>query len=40
LQITIPAGTSTNLNFWLNVTTSETTTKTVFDRLFIEVRNT
>lgn len=39
-QITIPAGTSPSLNFWLNVTTSETTTTTVFDRLFIEVRST
>lgn len=39
-QITIPAGTSPNLNFWLNITTSETTTTTVFDRLFIEVRST
>lgn len=39
-QITIPAGTSPSLNFWLNITTSETTTTTVFDRLFIEVRNT
>jgi subtilase family protein/BACON domain-containing protein len=39
-QITIPAGTSPSLNFWLNVTTLETTTTTVFDRLFIEVRST
>jgi Zn-dependent metalloprotease len=38
--ITIPAGTSPNLNFWLNVTTSEATNAPVFDRLFIEVRST
>src|SRR5918993_1837012 len=29
-----------NLNFWLNVTTSEAAGASVFDRLFIEVRNT
>jgi hypothetical protein len=28
------------LTFWLNVTSSETTTTTQFDRLFIEVRST
>ncbi len=39
-QITIPAATSPNLNFWLNVTSSETTTTTQFDRIFIEVRST
>ncbi|MBP6820070.1 MAG: S8 family serine peptidase [Acidobacteria bacterium] len=39
-QITIPSGTSPSLNFWLNVTSSETTTTTQFDRLFVEVRNT
>lgn len=39
-QITIPAATSPNLNFWLNVTTSEATNAIVFDRLFIEVRST
>ena len=39
-QITIPAGCSKNLSFWLNVTSSETTTTTQFDRIFIEVRNT
>jgi hypothetical protein len=39
-QITIPAATSPSLNFWLNVTSNETTTTTVFDRLFIEVRST
>ncbi|MEW6130033.1 MAG: S8 family serine peptidase [Acidobacteriota bacterium] len=38
--ITIPAGCSKNLSFWLNVTSSETTTTTQFDRLFIEVRST
>ncbi|MBP1643897.1 MAG: uncharacterized protein H6Q03_2566, partial [Acidobacteria bacterium] len=39
-QIAIPAGTSPNLTFWLNVTSSETTTTTVYDRLFVEVTNT
>ncbi|HJQ67450.1 MAG TPA: S8 family serine peptidase [Blastocatellia bacterium] len=39
-QITIPVGTSPNLNFWLNVTSDETTTTTQFDRIFIEVRST
>jgi phosphatidylinositol-3-phosphatase len=39
-QISIPSGTSPNLTFWLNVTSSETTTTTQFDRLFIEVRST
>jgi hypothetical protein len=39
-QITIPTGAARNLTFWLNVTSSETTTTTQFDRLFIEVRST
>ena len=39
-QITIPSGTSPNLTFWLNVTTGEAAGASVFDRLFIEVRNT
>lgn len=39
-QITIPSGSAPSLNFWLNVTSSETTTTTQFDRLFIEVRST
>jgi hypothetical protein len=39
-QITIPTGTSPSLNFWLNVVSSETTTTTQFDRIFVEVRNT
>ncbi|HKQ51213.1 MAG TPA: M36 family metallopeptidase [Pyrinomonadaceae bacterium] len=37
--VTIPSG-GANLNFWLNITTSEATGDPVFDRLFIEVRNT
>ncbi len=37
--VTIPSG-GANLNFWLNITTSEATGASVFDRLFIEVRNT
>jgi len=39
-QITIPSGTSPSLNFWLNVTSTETTTVTQFDRFFVEVRST
>lgn len=39
-QITIPTGTSPSMSFYLNVTSSETTTTTQFDRLFVEVRNT
>jgi Subtilase family len=39
-QITIPSGTSPSLNFWLNVTSTETTTTTQFDRFFVEVRST
>src|SRR5262249_16981256 len=31
-QITIPSGTSPSLNFWLNITSAETTTTTQFDR--------
>jgi Zn-dependent metalloprotease len=38
-QVTIPAG-GANLNFWLNITTSEALGAAVFDRLFIEVRST
>jgi len=37
--VTIPAG-GANLNFWLNVTTSEAAGASVFDRCFIEVRST
>jgi metallopeptidase family M12-like protein len=39
-QITIPSGAARNLTFWLNVTSSETTTTTQFDRLFVEVQST
>src|SRR5215510_14363581 len=38
-QITIPSGTSPSLTYWLNITSNETTTTTVFDRLFVEVRS-
>lgn len=38
-QITIPAGTSPTLSFYLNVTTAESTTTTQYDKLFVEVRN-
>jgi hypothetical protein len=37
--VTIPSG-GANLNFWLNITTGEAAGAAVFDRLFIEVRNT
>ena len=37
--VTIPSGCS-NLSFWLNITTSEAAGSAVYDRLFIEVRNT
>jgi hypothetical protein len=39
-QISIPSGAARNLNFYLNVTSNETTTTTQYDRLFVEVRNT
>jgi subtilisin family serine protease len=38
--VTIPAGHPASYTFWLNVTSSETTTTTVYDRLYIEVRST
>jgi hypothetical protein len=37
--VAIPSG-GANLNFWLNITTSEAAGAAVFDRLFIEVRST
>ncbi len=37
--VTIPSGTTPTWSFWLNVTSSETTTTTVYDRLFVEVRS-
>ena len=39
-QVSVPTGSALALTFWLNVTSSETTTTTQFDKLFIEVRNT
>ena len=39
-QVTIPSTATAALTFWLNVTSSETTTTTQYDRLFIEVRST
>jgi Zn-dependent metalloprotease len=38
--VSIPTTASGTLSFWLNVTSSETTTSTVYDRLFVEVRST
>jgi hypothetical protein len=37
--ITIPSTATGTLTFWLNVTSSETTTTTAYDKLFVEVRN-
>jgi Zn-dependent metalloprotease len=39
-QISIPSTACGTLTFWLNVTSSETTTTTQYDKLFVEVRNT
>ena len=38
--VSVPSSASGAFSFWLNVTSSETTTTRVFDRLFVEVRNT
>ncbi|MCA1590270.1 MAG: immune inhibitor A [Acidobacteria bacterium] len=38
--VSIPSGAGSSLEFWLNVSSSETTTTTVYDRLYVEVRNT
>jgi hypothetical protein len=38
--VTIPSATAPALSFWLNITTSEAAGDPVYDRLFIEVRNT
>ena len=38
--VAIPASATGTLTFWLNVTSSETTTTTQYDKLFVEVRNT
>jgi subtilisin family serine protease len=38
-QITIPAGTTPSLRFWLNVTSAESSTTVASDKLFLEVRN-
>lgn len=38
--VSIPTTAAGTLTFWLNVTSSETTTTTQYDRLFVEVRNT
>ncbi|HEV3470781.1 MAG TPA: M36 family metallopeptidase [Pyrinomonadaceae bacterium] len=37
--VTVPSG-GANLTFWLNITTSEAAGASVFDRFFVEVRNT
>jgi Zn-dependent metalloprotease len=38
--VTVPSNGCSNLQFWLNISTSEAAGAAVFDRLFIEVRNT
>ncbi|MEW6362691.1 MAG: M4 family metallopeptidase [Pyrinomonadaceae bacterium] len=38
-SVTIPSTATGTLTFWLNVTSSETTTTTQYDKLFVEVRN-
>ena len=38
--VTVPTNGCTNLQFWLNITTSEAAGASIFDRLFIEVRST
>lgn len=38
--VSVPTSAAGTLTFWLNVTSSETTTTTQYDRLFVEVRNT
>lgn len=37
--VSIPTSAAGTLGFWLNVTSSETTTTTAYDKLFVEVRN-
>ncbi|MEX2647288.1 MAG: S8 family serine peptidase [Gaiellaceae bacterium] len=39
-QVSIPSGHPANYTFWLNVTSDETTTTTIYDRLYVEVRST
>ena len=39
-QVSIPTTATGTLTFWLNTTSSETTTSTQYDKLFVEVRNT
>ena len=39
-QVAIPTTATGTLTLWLNITTSETTTTTVYDKLMVEVRNT
>ena len=38
--VTVPSNGCSNLSFWLNITTSEAAGAAVYDRLFVEVRNT
>ncbi len=38
--VSIPSNANGTLSFWLNVTSSEGTTSTQYDKLFVEVRNT
>ncbi len=38
--VSVPTSAAGTLSFWLNVTSSETTTSIQYDKLFVEVRNT
>ena len=38
--VTIPSSATGTLSFWLNVTSSETTTSRQYDKLYVEVRST
>ena len=38
--VTIPAGATATLTFWLHIDTAETTTTTAFDKLQVQIRNT
>ncbi|HEX8116709.1 MAG TPA: hypothetical protein VF521_05510, partial [Pyrinomonadaceae bacterium] len=38
-QVTVPAGATATLTFWLHIDSAETTTTTAFDKLTVQVRN-
>jgi hypothetical protein len=39
-QVTIPAGATATLTFWIHIDSAETTTTTAFDKLQVQIRNT